>query len=166
MDIQMPVMNGYKAAQTIRETEKDNPKPRKTIIIAQTASAFEEERATILEAGCDDFLGKPFKESDIFEMLHKHLGISLVFEEEAQVADLGLQNDWKDALVPETVAALPDSLLESLKKGARRADLIMLSGLIEQIREHDERLADAVHRLVEEFEYDEILALIREKKAS
>ncbi len=166
MDIQMPVMNGYKAAQTIRETEKDNQKPRETIIIAQTASAFEEERATILEAGCDDFLGKPFKETEIFEMLHKHLGIPLVYKEEAQVADRELQNDWKEALMPGTVAALPDSLLESLKKGADQADIILLSGLVEQIREHDERLADAVHRLVEEFEYDEILALIREKTAS
>ena len=40
-----------------------------TVIIALTASAFEEDRIKILEHGCDDFVRKPFKENDIFVMM-------------------------------------------------------------------------------------------------
>jgi len=53
---------------------------RKTVIIAQTATTFEEEREEILRAGCDDFLSKPFKESELFELMGKHLGIRFIYE--------------------------------------------------------------------------------------
>jgi PAS domain S-box-containing protein len=61
MDMRMPVMNGYEATQHI----KASPGGQNTKILALTASSFEEERARILEAGCDDFLRKPFRETDI-----------------------------------------------------------------------------------------------------
>ena len=51
--------------------------------------------------------------------------------------------------------------LETLEQGARRADFLLLSGVIEQIREQDTRLADVLAQLAEDFEYDEILALIQ-----
>ncbi|OAD22293.1 two-component hybrid sensor and regulator, partial [Candidatus Thiomargarita nelsonii] len=70
MDMRMPVMDGYEATQRIKATFKGHA----TTIIALTASAFEEERAAVLSAGCDDFMRKPFKETDIFEMMHKHIG--------------------------------------------------------------------------------------------
>ncbi len=35
-------------------------------------------------AGCDDFLRKPYRESDIFETMEKHLGIRFVWEDDAR----------------------------------------------------------------------------------
>ena len=58
MDLQMPVMNGYLAAQEIRAWEARNAQPRRTII-ALTANAFEEDRQRCLNVGMDDFLPKP-----------------------------------------------------------------------------------------------------------
>ncbi|MEH2355117.1 response regulator [Nostoc sp.] len=46
-----------------------------TIIIALTASAFEEERQKILSIGCDDFIRKPFKQEVLLEKLSQHLGL-------------------------------------------------------------------------------------------
>jgi len=66
MDMRMPVMDGYEAVKTIRALEKEDSKMTRTTIIAQTASSFEEERSAILDAGCDDFLRKPYKDSEIF----------------------------------------------------------------------------------------------------
>ena len=40
-----------------------------TVIIALTASAFEEDRIKVMEHGCDDLVRKPFKENDIFVMM-------------------------------------------------------------------------------------------------
>jgi PAS domain S-box-containing protein len=58
MDVQMPVMDGYTAAATIRQWETEHGRPRRPII-ALTADAFEEDRQRCLAAGMDDFLAKP-----------------------------------------------------------------------------------------------------------
>jgi PAS domain S-box-containing protein len=54
------------------------PNPK---IIALSASAFSEERANILAAGCDDFIGKPFREDQLLETLARHLGVRYIYEE-------------------------------------------------------------------------------------
>jgi signal transduction histidine kinase/DNA-binding response OmpR family regulator/HPt (histidine-containing phosphotransfer) domain-containing protein len=65
MDIQMPRMNGYEAAQQLRERGFTRP------IITVTASALQDEWAQCLKAGINDILLKPFKQSDIEGLLHK-----------------------------------------------------------------------------------------------
>lgn len=57
MDMQMPVMDGYEAARAIRALPRVDASAVK--IFACTASTFAEDRARALEAGMDDFLGKP-----------------------------------------------------------------------------------------------------------
>ena len=57
MDCRMPVMDGYMAAQRIRQLPG---KASEVPIIALTASAFREDRERTEEAGMDDFLSKPF----------------------------------------------------------------------------------------------------------
>ena len=65
MDIRMPVMNGLEATRRI----KGNEAGVDTKIVALTAHALEEERIEILEAGCDDFIRKPYRASEIFDAL-------------------------------------------------------------------------------------------------
>ena len=67
MDIQMPRMNGYEATENLRKQGFNKP------IIAVTASAFSDEREQCLKAGIDDILIKPFKRSDIQNMISKWL---------------------------------------------------------------------------------------------
>ncbi|WRH68519.1 MAG: ATP-binding protein [Planktothrix sp. GU0601_MAG3] len=76
MDMRMPVMDGYEATKYIKSTTKGNA----TAIIALTASVLEEEKAITLSAGCDDFMRKPFKESTIFAVLTKYLGVKYIYE--------------------------------------------------------------------------------------
>ncbi|NEP10388.1 MAG: response regulator [Symploca sp. SIO2C1] len=52
-----------------------------TIIIALTANAFEEQRANILAAGCDELVPKPFQEEVLLEAIAKHLGVRYLYEE-------------------------------------------------------------------------------------
>ncbi len=58
MDLHMPVMDGYSAAEQIRQWERQHPHSRHPII-ALTADAFEEDRRRCLAVGMDDFLTKP-----------------------------------------------------------------------------------------------------------
>lgn len=57
MDIQMPRMDGIKAAEIIRGLKIDPPPP----IVAMTAYSMEEDRQRFLDAGLDDYLAKPIK---------------------------------------------------------------------------------------------------------
>jgi DNA-binding response OmpR family regulator len=70
-------MDGYKATRHIKAL----PQGQETIIVALTAGAFEGERAAALSAGCDDFLRKPASESDILDILIRHLGVRFVYKE-------------------------------------------------------------------------------------
>lgn len=63
MDIKMPVMNGLEATSEIRKFNKTVP------IIAQSAFALEGDRTIAIEAGCNDFLTKPIKKSDLFKKI-------------------------------------------------------------------------------------------------
>ncbi|MCM1272597.1 MAG: ATP-binding protein [Clostridium sp.] len=70
MDVQMPVMNGYEAAQAIRKLNRDDAKS--VIIFACTANTFREDVDRAIESGMNDFLGKPI---DVNELMRKLRGI-------------------------------------------------------------------------------------------
>jgi len=69
MDMQMPKMNGLDATREIRGIQGH----RDTPIIAMTANAFAEDRATCMEAGMNDFLIKPFDPDALFVTLLRSL---------------------------------------------------------------------------------------------
>ena len=67
MDIQMPVMDGHEATRRIRERERFASLP----IVALTAHAFAEERERCEASGMDDFLAKPMKPAELFDILKR-----------------------------------------------------------------------------------------------
>lgn len=67
MDVQMPVMNGYEATQTIRQIEKSSK--RKIQVIGLTANAMAGDREKCTEAGMDDYITKPVKMKDLIETI-------------------------------------------------------------------------------------------------
>ena len=69
MDIQMPVMDGLEATREIRKFMS----PQELPIIALTAHAFAEERERSRVAGMNDFLAKPFKPDDLYELVDRWL---------------------------------------------------------------------------------------------
>lgn len=72
MDIQMPIMNGYQAAEAIRQM--DQRKDVHTIpIIAVTANAFVEDILTAKAAGMNEHIAKPVDIKELDEILQKWL---------------------------------------------------------------------------------------------
>lgn len=73
MDIQMPIMSGYKATELIRYWEKTKNLPH-TPIVALTATAVLEDLKRTIVSGCDSYTVKPVKKTEILEILGQHLG--------------------------------------------------------------------------------------------
>ncbi len=67
MDINMPIMNGYKSTRLIKGLNKNIP------IITQTAYAFAGEREKSFEAGCDEYILKPIRANELLEIISKYL---------------------------------------------------------------------------------------------
>jgi two-component system, sensor histidine kinase len=65
MDMQMPELDGVESTRKIREYEKNYPEKKEVYIVAVTANAFSENREQCFQAGMNNFIIKPFKESEL-----------------------------------------------------------------------------------------------------
>ena len=68
LDVSMPEMDGYEATQAIRSYEKRQGLDR-VPIIGLTAHAMESDRQRCLDAGMDDYLSKPIRQSELIATL-------------------------------------------------------------------------------------------------
>ncbi len=73
MDVQMPIMDGFKATQKIREIELSTN--THTPVIAVTANAFPEDKEKCIQSGMDDYISKPFQPEDLISKIQQHLGL-------------------------------------------------------------------------------------------
>jgi CheY-like chemotaxis protein len=158
MDLRMPVMDGYEATRRI----KAQAGAQAPVIIALTASALEEERAGVLASGCDDHVRKPFHERDIFDKLHKHLGVRFVYEDVG--APTVPERVEPDETTPVALAALPPETLAKLERATAGSDVELIASAIGEIRTYNSTLAETLDTLANEFEYDTMLALIQAAK--
>jgi signal transduction histidine kinase/HPt (histidine-containing phosphotransfer) domain-containing protein len=106
MDVQMPEMDGYTAAQTIR---KELAEPWRSIpIMAMTAHVTQKEKERCFESGMDDYISKPFDVEDLKTKLiiltkHKKLSPSITAEPTAVELTIETGTSAKQA-EPETAS--------------------------------------------------------------
>jgi len=148
MDIRMPVMDGMEATRRIKATEAGV----RTKIIALTAHALEDERLRILAAGCDDFIRKPYYESEIYEMLAKHLGLRFLYSDEP--ADKKYKFDLSE------LKNIPADLIQELLKATEGLDEQHCLSVIGQISNINNNLGEGLRRMVENLQYNEVLAVL------
>ena len=68
MDIQLPDVSGIEATRRL----KANAKTKKIPIIAVTAFAMSGDQAAILASGCNEYISKPFKVTELLEIVDRY----------------------------------------------------------------------------------------------
>lgn len=171
MDMRMPVMDGYEATRLIKAREKQMkqmlPHPHETIIIALTASAFEEEKHKILSAGCDNVLSKPFQEQDLLTEISKYLGVRYLYQEETPNAHITPpihEVVTNSANLAAEIASMSAEWIQQLHNAASQGNDLLIVQLMEQIPADKVDLIEALKILVENFDFEQVIALTQSKK--
>jgi PAS domain S-box-containing protein len=154
MDMRMPIIDGLEATHRIRSTEAG----KHTKIIAITAQAMEDDRMRIMQAGCDDFIRKPYREREIFDALAIHLGLRFVYEEKPVASSEKPELE----LVPEQLEKVPSELIQKLHQAVIKLDPESIQELINQIGQYDWAIGGALQRLAGWFDYGRLLQLLDE----
>jgi signal transduction histidine kinase/CheY-like chemotaxis protein len=153
MDTRMPVLDGREATRRIKAA----PGGAETRIVALTASSFEEERADILAAGCDDFVRKPYRVATLLELLKKHLGVRYVYSE----AGVAREQALDDNALADALRSLPSDLLTRLEKAVVRTDMSEIDRLIGEMAAQNRVAAAKLQALANDFEYARIAEWVR-----
>ena len=111
MDMQMPVMDGVTATQSIRASGVSE-----VPIIAMTANVMESDVKKCLDAGMNDHIAKPIDPTEMYRTLAKWLPESTRSEKRA---DISAQTLPADRLSPDSSASVsPNALASNLVQGA------------------------------------------------
>jgi CheY-like chemotaxis protein len=146
MDVQMPVMDGYRATHTIRTAEPYRGIINGIPIVAMTASAIQGDKEKCKRAGMDDYLSKPVKGKVLEKMLLKWAveggrkerqesqreSISVVSEYSVQEAQ-NYQEKAENGSLPEhrttvTISSQPTDSTNSLYSRLQKHKMTKLSG--------------------------------------
>jgi CheY-like chemotaxis protein len=146
-------MNGLDATRHIKAlAPKEFP-----VIIALTASSFEDERSQILAAGCDGFLRKPFEEDELLALMKEHLALEYLYDDD----DGGAEHPSMPA-ARKQLASLSADLRTSLEQALIRLDPLAVSDAIAKLPA--DTLAEGLVAMASEFQYGRMLQLIRESR--
>ena len=157
MDMRMPTVDGYEATRLIKE-QIAQKQGKDTIIIALTASAFEEERVKILSAGCDDFMRKPFQEGELLTKIGQYLNVEYLYEETVKV---DLEQELQSELTKASLAVMPDTWRSQLYDAAAQVDNQEIFKLLHEIPNDYQELAKGLADLAEQFRCDKIIDLAK-----
>jgi CheY-like chemotaxis protein len=160
MDVRMPVMDGTVAARRIREL----PGGRQVKIAAATASAYPSDRGTVLAAGMDDFVQKPYRRSEIFDCLARHLGVR--FRSDGEVPQRSCEAPG--FLRQAALQALPGELQSELRQAIMALDEKRISAAIARVSQIDPILGSVLSGYAKQFAYTAIFAALEamDKKAA
>ncbi|MEG3976082.1 response regulator [Microcoleus sp. herbarium8] len=161
LDTRMPVMDGFEAVKQIRAKEEAT-KPR-TVIIALTASTFEERKGEIIAAGCDDFVRKPFQEQILFDKMACYLGVRYIYQElprlEAGAWRRYFASEKPDSFFLPLLAQMPGSWVQELYGAANDVNEELAIQIVDRISESHPTLAEALKDLLVDYRLDRIMDL-------
>lgn len=105
LDLRMPQVDGLTVARQIRAICATEPGLLQPVIIVLSAHVLGDTTASVLAAGCDDFLTKPFPEQEVVRLIEQHLHVqfeyasAVIYEvPETAIHEQGYHPAWCQAL--------------------------------------------------------------------
>lgn len=130
MDIQMPEMDGYTATTKIRN-ELHSTVP----VIAMTAHAMVGEREKCLSYGMNDYISKPIKEPELYQLIQKYTQPMLMQPAAESVIDLHYLKDlskgdteFEIAIIRQFILQVPEEL-ELLQEAIDKRNMLKIKSL-------------------------------------
>jgi signal transduction histidine kinase/DNA-binding response OmpR family regulator len=154
LDLVMPVMDGFEAVRQIRQSSE----LRDTIVLATSASVFGYDQQASHASGCDGFVAKPIRETELLTQLQTHLNLEWHYEAESSEELIPSETTTKTFVLP------PDAELNTLFNLARMGDL---KGILEQATHLEQQNPECelfviqLRRLAQGFKERQILELIK-----
>ena len=109
-----------------------------------------------MEIGADDIISKPYREAELFQKIHVHLGVEYVCSEDSAA----VAPEEAAELTPESLAGWPQDLITAMREAVITADLDQLLAKIQEVEARDPRIAQGLRRLAEGFQYQNLLDLL------
>ena len=163
LDTRMPVMDGLEAVRQIRAKEGKTQPP--TVIIALTASTFEERKGEIIAAGCDDFVRKPFQEQILFDKMACYLGVRYIYQEFPLLGGGSLRryfvSEKPDSFFWPLLAQMPENWVQELYDAVNDVDEELAIQIVDRICESHPTLAEALKDLLADYRLDRIMDLTK-----
>jgi CheY-like chemotaxis protein len=150
MDLVMPIMDGFEATHLIREL----PTTKAVIIIAISASAFEFHKQESQQAGCDDFIVKPFRFKELLSCLQTYLKLVWIYESDN--VEIDTVTATHHPLTTTQIATLSDLIM----MGDFSAILEFSKTLVQTDARHS-ALDKKIRQLVDPFQKKKLLELIK-----
>ncbi len=159
MDMRMPILDGYEATQQIRASASGD----QVVIVALTASAFEQDRGAVLEAGCNDFVGKPFREEVIFDKIADYLGVRYIYRQKTSAINFNRSTNSDEILEkiePVHLQVMSAEWRSQMQQAALVGRDRQMLDLIQEIPPTHASVAKALTQMVENFEFERIVELL------
>ncbi|HVU24434.1 MAG TPA: ATP-binding protein, partial [Opitutus sp.] len=145
LDLRLPGIDGLELARRLRE--RSDGARLKLIAMSASVLAFNRERA--MEAGCDDFLPKPFREDDLLARLGLALQLEWIGREAADAAG---------PAAGDVPTRLPAATLEELLAIARRGEVAQLRRRLAEFA--GDPLADTLDSIAKTYRMERIRELL------
>jgi signal transduction histidine kinase/FixJ family two-component response regulator/PAS domain-containing protein len=151
MDVKMPVMDGIEATRLIRALEVGRVIP----IIMLSASVFQDERQSVLRTGGNEFMGKPFQNHEIWDVLERHLGLTFVRGPVSRRSNVD-----SPSLTREQVAALGDEVVRRIREALELGFIARIPQILTDVPPQHKGVAAAISRLATDLEIQRLESLV------
>ncbi len=154
MDIRMPRLSGTEALAQIRQA----PELKAMKVIAVTASVFPQFQKEAIEAGFDDFLGKPFRVAELMNKLAKHLDIEFATVTMDPASEAQGQIDRSE----QTRGPVPAEFIERLRSALKIKNLTSIKTIAQELSSDAATAAagEEVTRLMRSFDFHGLATLV------
>ncbi len=151
LDVKMPVMDGTEVTKII----KSMPEGKDVVIIVVSASVFEEQKKHILELGASAYINKPVREDVLFTEIQHHLGVSYLYQQQAE-------EHTTHKLTRYDIAQLPPDFRHKFYQAIQVGDVAQLGKLAKAASQYAPDIGNGLQAMVDNFELNSMQVLFEQ----